>query len=179
MTQIVRSIASELLGPDTSSSSQWQFRFLLRKLNLRRSERVWVYGRPERDVIADLADAVGPQGKVALLCEDSGPSVSHVEFDNRLSQVELMLAGPSADSQQCDAVVILPDWLNEPYQPLLDAAWRRLGNGGRLMLVLPEHEDNSKELRKLVDMACQLGFVSRYRRCCDKHCAWVGVKYAR
>ncbi|SHH33422.1 hypothetical protein [Ferrimonas marina] len=177
MTQSVRSIL-----PDSQPVAgepclaDWQLNFLLRKLSIRRNEQVLVYGQPDRDVLTTLAGSVSEQGSVVILEEDD--RIAFVDqMAQQYPQIERRRTGPSSAPQQCDVVVVLPNRVNEPFEPLLDQAWRRLRSGGRILLALPESDDNSAVLHRLMEQARKRGFVSRYRRCCDKHCAWVGVKY--
>ncbi|MBY5921990.1 hypothetical protein [Ferrimonas balearica] len=180
MTPIVRSIEPEQVSaPDHSGLPHWQLRFLLRKLSLRRGEHVILMGTQDLGTIEMLALAVGSAGKVTLLAEPGTSEAACQSLQRELSllpQVHVVAPGPSLDTQQCDAICILPERLTEPYEPLMDQSWRRLGNGGRLMLTLPHGEGN--QLHSAIECANQKGFVTRYRRNCDKHCAWVGVKYA-
>ncbi|MBY6106842.1 hypothetical protein KUW19_10185 [Ferrimonas balearica] len=179
MTPIVRSIEpQQVQSPVESTLSLWQLRFLLRKLCLKRGEHVLLMGTHALGIVEMLAMAVGQTGQVTVLTE---PGVSDIERQSLqrdltlLPQVKVVAPGPSTDLQQCDAIAILPERLTEPYEPLMDQSWRRLGNGGRLMLTLPKGEGD--QLNSAIGCANQKGFVTRYRRNCDKHCAWVGVKY--
>ncbi|WP_298439796.1 hypothetical protein [uncultured Ferrimonas sp.] len=186
MTQIVRSIRSEPQAQPERLQlvGGTQLRFLLRKLSLRRGQTVVVIGCPELDAVRNLADCVGDTGSISILLtpEQLQFGRHYVEqleqLASKVHQLTVGKLGPSLESQQADAMVIMPDRLMPPYEPLLDQAWRRLNSGGRLMLVLPHGEAHTQRLYELIDTACQCGFVSRYRRCCDKHTAWVGVKYS-
>ncbi|MBY6186176.1 hypothetical protein KUV89_06025 [Marinobacter hydrocarbonoclasticus] len=180
MTPIVRSIEpQEVSLPAKAGLPQWQLRFLLRKLSLKRGEHVILMGTQDLGTVELLAMAVGPAGQVTVLTEPGVSDGERVALQGELRlfpQVKVVAPGPSTDTQHCDAICILPERLTEPYEPLMDQAWRRLSNGGRLMLTLPHGEGN--QLQSAILCANQKGFVTRYRRNCDKHCAWVGVKYA-
>lgn len=186
MTLIVRSIPDAIV-PSTVDQpiEQTYLRFLLRKLSLRKGEAVVVIGCPERDAIQNLVDCVGESGRIDILLTQEQlrsdcPRVANLDnLIEQFPQLSVGQLGPSSEPQQASAVIIMPDRLMPPYEPLLQLAWRRLVSGGRLMLVLPNGDDETERLYQLIDLSRSMGFVSRYRRCCDKHTAWVGVKYAR
>ncbi|QIZ76993.1 hypothetical protein [Ferrimonas lipolytica] len=187
MTSTVRSIElpEEVVLSETMPSIEpTQLRFLLRKLSLRRGQTVVVIGCPEFNALRNLADCVGDIGKVLVLLTDEQLQARHglssqlQQLCTEYGQIIFGKLGPSAELQQADAMIIMSDRLTPPYEPLLDQAWRRLVSGGRIMLVLPEGEAHTDKLYQLIEVACRLGFVSRYRRCCNKHTAWVGVKYS-
>ncbi|MBY5992823.1 hypothetical protein [Ferrimonas balearica] len=153
----------------------------MRKLGLKRGEHAILMGTLCMTTVENLAMAVGQTGRITVLTEPGVSDAERRSLQQQLHlfpQVTVVAPGPSVDEQQCDAIAILPERLTEPYEPLLDHAWRRLGNGGRLMLTVAQQPDQADQLRDAITAANRTGFVTRYRRNCDKHCAWVGVKYA-
>ncbi|WP_028116750.1 hypothetical protein [Ferrimonas senticii] len=184
MTQTVRSIFTRANEPQsTSTMAPVQLRFLLRKLSLRRNQIVVVIGTPELDAVRQVAESVGVDGRVSVLLTEAqlaqrGEYLAQVtQLAEQRPQVSVGKLGPTLESQRADALIVLPDRLMPPYQPLLEQAWRRLLSGGRLMLVLPAGEQYGQRLHELIEAASKQGFVSRFRRICEKHTAWVGVKY--
>ncbi|GAA5191094.1 hypothetical protein [Ferrimonas gelatinilytica] len=180
MTLILRSLgAPDQEASPSSFDRQAQARFLLHKLAVRRGEKILVHGQADAAIVAQLAASVGNSGCVTLLQESTDGAVTPLGFGRETPQVVMMQAGPTQDAQEYDAVVITPHTLSAPSEAYLDAAWRRVRKGGRVMLALPQGDEFTAQLRQLVTEAGRTGFASRYRRCCDKHCVWIGVKYSR
>ncbi len=180
MTPILRTLtASKPEAVPISFERQGQARFLLHKLAVRRGEKILVQGEADAAIVAQLATSVGRTGRVTLLQGVDDESVTPLAFGRDTPQVVTLQPGPSLDAQECDAVILMPHTLSGPLDGVLDAAWRRVRSGGRLMLVLPQGEAYTAQLRQLAHDAGRTGFAARYRRCCDKHCVWIGVKYGR
>ncbi|MFI3247052.1 MAG: hypothetical protein R3Y10_11330 [Ferrimonas sp.] len=159
------------------------WRFLICKLSLKKRERVVLIGCPDRQIVRQLLECVGSDGRVSLLFDPSQYPISMVEplqhLARSMPQLILSKPGPTTASQLVDVVIIMPEGGSSPYSSLLEQAWRRLLVKGRLLLILPKGEAYIDPLHKLIEESYQCGFVSRYRRCCDKRNVWIGVKHMR
>ncbi|BDY06355.1 hypothetical protein F0521_33960 [Ferrimonas sp. YFM] len=184
MQQEVRKTHSFVCHSDGSNDAfpEWKYKFILRKLALKRGERVLVISPCEEGFVRVLAKQVGDAGAIDILTDHVMNSAMLKQQYSDLPSVSIQVRGPAVKHVAYQAVI----WLGAMTESGSDLAreiqfsWRLLDKCGRLLLALPQsHPDSNASLDEAIEIGNGLGFVSRMKRRCDEHCMWIGVKYLR
>ncbi|TKB51551.1 hypothetical protein FCL40_03070 [Ferrimonas sediminicola] len=184
MQQEVRKTHSFDCHSEVSSDAfpEWKYKFILRKLALKRGERVLVISPCDERFVRILAQQVGERGSIDILTDHVMNSAILKQQYADLSCVSVQVRGPAIKRVDYQAVI----WLGAMTESGSDLAreiqfsWRLLDKCGRLLLALPQSlPESSNFLDEAIDIGNGLGFVSRMKRRCDEHCMWIGVKYLR
>ncbi|SDI61307.1 hypothetical protein SAMN04488540_102224 [Ferrimonas sediminum] len=182
MQQEVRKTPSPVSHPAVSDDAfpEWKYKFILRKLALKRGERVLVISPCDEIFVRMLAQQVGELGRIDILTDHVMKSAMLKQQYADLPSVQVLVRGPAVRSVDYQAVV----WLGATTESGSDMAreiqfsWRLLAKCGRLLLAIPQQQTDSAEaLHEAMEIGNGLGFVTRMRRCCDDHRLWIGVKY--